>query len=491
MTGPMDKMFAKSKDYVPIEINERYLTMAHIKVTGLKQEIVNVATAEIFNLPHEEVSKKIREFISGEGVKKPEIINVIPSNLAIFKNIEIPSVDKKEIKDIIELQAGRHTPYSRGEIILDYMEIGVVHNRYTKILLVIVKKEAVVSRYDIIKMAGFKAESAILSSESISKLYFNLFPEKSLKAPVAIVHIDSVSSDFSVIFGDKIIYLRSIPIGVFYINSNPVESKQTFLDEIKKSMDSYMSENIEAAPSKIYFAGITDMITDVVGEEVKANMHVDVEIMSCGRVFTMPKSVEDKVAQTKSVSLLPMLAATFISGQPSLNLIPEEVKIGKELQKKARRMMEAGIFLMAVLVMFCAILLTDLFFKKAYLSKLVSSYSEENKSSIELQNISDRTAIVKRFLSQKGASLSVLTELFKIMPKEIYLNSIDLKSGDTITTTGTADTMSRVFALVTDLENTKTFKNVKVDFTKTRRVKEQEVADFGLTFNIEGVQLHE
>ncbi|MFH1768839.1 MAG: PilN domain-containing protein, partial [Candidatus Omnitrophota bacterium] len=60
-----------------------------------------------------------------------------------------------------------------------------------------------------------------------------------------------------------------------------------------------------------------------------------------------------------------------------------------------------------------------------------------------------------------------------------------LGQDDTIILTGTADTMSRVFSLVTALENNKIFKNVKVDFTKSRVVKKEEVADFGLTLVLE------
>lgn len=477
----INKLFSKTKDFVPIEIDEMFLNMAHVRPRGPRSELVNIATINISGMSRDGISDKIKDFIKNGRIRKPEVINVIPSNLAISKNIEVPSVDEKEIREIIELQAGRHTPYSRDEVVLGYSNIGSF-NRYTKILLVIAKKETVTTRYDIIKRAGFKAERALLSVEPISKLCYRVCPDSMLKTPMVVVHIDSIHSDFSVVYGGKTIYLRSIPIGTLYIGSRPGESKQIFIDEIKKSLDSYQSENIEAAPSKIYFTGVTDMVTDIVTDEVSKLMNVSIDFMPYAKMFDIPRPLEDSISKNRNVSLLPMLASVMVSDQTDISLIPEEVKIGRELKKKAKKATQTAVLFMAVLIIFFATLLTNLFFKKAYLQRMITSYAGQTKEGQQLESVSEKTSTIKRLLGQKGQSLTVLTELFKAIPKEVYLNSVELRSDDTMTITGTADNMSRIFSMVTELGDNKSFDNVKVDFTKARRVKDQEMADFGLTF---------
>ena len=80
-----------------------------------------------------------------------------------------------------------------------------------------------------------------------------------------------------------------------------------------------------------------------------------------------------------------------------------------------------------------------------------------------------------------------MTELYMALPPEVYLANIAFNEDRTLNISGTADTMSRVFSLVTDMENNKFFSNVKVDSTRSRRVEGNEVADFGLTLTIEEV----
>src|SRR3972149_3451470 len=50
-----------------------------------------------------------------------EVVCVVPSKLLITKNVDMPSRDRKEIDKIVDLQAGRFTPYSRNEIVIDYL----------------------------------------------------------------------------------------------------------------------------------------------------------------------------------------------------------------------------------------------------------------------------------------------------------------------------------------------------------------------------------
>jgi hypothetical protein len=480
----LKNMFSKSRDFLTVEIGEKYLKMVHINVFEGRSNVLDTTTMDIGSLSGEDVSSKIRDFARTKRINNAEAINVIPSNFAISKNIEIPSIDKKEIKDIIDLQAGRHTPYSREEIIMDYANIGVFHGRYTKILLVIVKRDIVTKRYDIIKRAGFKANKALLSSEAVSRLCFDRCLDKPKDKPIAVVHIDKVHVDFTVVHQGKMVYIRPISIGMIFTSDKLDEAKMNFLAELKKSIEAYQVENIEAQPSKIYFTGMIGLVSDMRADIEKVT-GINVEILPDLKILGISTDLPDFNFQNQEASLLPAIASSVMSDDLALSLIPEDVKMNKVLKKKAREITKAGILAMTALILLCAALLTNMFFKDLYLRKILSSYTKENQESQNLKDISDRTMIVKGFLNQKGKSLFVLSELFKAMPDEVYLNGISLKADDALNFTGTADSMSRVFSLVTSLENNKVFKNVKVDFTKSRRFKDKEVADFGLTLYIE------
>jgi len=225
-------MFNKQKDIVTIEIGDRYFKSVYFKVSKNKPTIVGSKMRFAENLTDDDIVKGIHDFIAENRIKKAEVINVIPSKYAIYRNIEIPSVDQNEIRQIIDLQAGAHTPYPKNEIIIDYAETGVMHNRYTKILLVILKRDIVTKRYDLIKRAGHKADNAVLAPELISKFFFELCPDKTDK-PIGVVHSDVTSMDFMVVQNDKSIYIRSIPMGTSDLRANPEDGKRMFMEEMK------------------------------------------------------------------------------------------------------------------------------------------------------------------------------------------------------------------------------------------------------------------
>ena len=108
-----------------------------MNVSPGRKEIVNLATHRIQDLSEEDVAKIIKETFKELQVTRPRVVGVIPSYLTITKNIEVPSRDSQEIREIINLQASRHTPYSREEIIIDYINIGAYKQNYTKVLLAV------------------------------------------------------------------------------------------------------------------------------------------------------------------------------------------------------------------------------------------------------------------------------------------------------------------------------------------------------------------
>ncbi|MFH1767805.1 MAG: pilus assembly protein PilM, partial [Candidatus Omnitrophota bacterium] len=415
----------KTRNIVSIEIGDKTLKLAYLKVTSDKKEVINIAAYDIIDVKDDVIVSKIKEFIKSQHINKAEVINVIPSNFAISKNIEIPSSDEREIRDIIELQAGRHTPYSREEIIMDYAEIGISHNRYTKVLLTIIKRDIVVRRYELIKKAGFKAERAVLASEAILLLCSSFLESQAKDKPIAIVHIDGTHMDFIVGHNDRCVYTRSMPMDIVRLFSGEADEKQKCLEELKKSVESYKAENIEELPSLIYFSGTVDAFTKM-KEDINDFFRMNIEVLFYYNMLSVSDAIKGKIKDNPCISFLSVVSCAYILEAIRLNLIPEDVRMRKEIKRQAKRIVRMGILAMAVIVFFCVTLLMDMFFKKIYLRTLLLSYTKESQEASKLKDILEKTRIVKRFLDQKERSLFVLTELFKAMPQEIYLNSISL-----------------------------------------------------------------
>ena len=109
-------MFKKDKNYISVALSDESLKLAQVKMSGSGLEVMNVAKRDIKGISEEELPKIIKSVLHDWNIKSADLICAIPSSMTTTKNIEIPSMDPEEIKSIINLQAGRHTPFSREEI---------------------------------------------------------------------------------------------------------------------------------------------------------------------------------------------------------------------------------------------------------------------------------------------------------------------------------------------------------------------------------------
>ncbi|MBF0216778.1 MAG: pilus assembly protein PilM [Candidatus Omnitrophica bacterium] len=476
----------KKNEFLTVEIGTNDLKVARIERRGDEIDVLDLKVVDISRFLEDRIIQELTGIISGfEGLRSPTVVNVIPTNFVIFKNIEIPSTDEKEIKDIIDLQAGRHTPYAREEIILDYVNLGIAHSSYTKVLLVIVKRDVVTKRYDIIKAAGYKSNFAALSAEIISKFYNKSSLKKQSGGPLALVNMDRANMDFIVEHGGENLYIRSVAIMDPEKTSGDTDIKKRIFEGLKGSVESYQSENIEILPDSIYFTGATRRMQGM-ESEVRSKMSMsNCSIIPQNKLIESGKVANAAVFKTdENVSVLSVLAIPSVIDDLQLNLIPEDVKMRNEIKNKAKLMIMIGTFAMASLLLFCSVFLTNMMFKKLYFQRLKARYAGEIKEANILKQVISKTDDVDLFLRGKGRSLKVLTELFNAIPKEVFMNNVSFGEDSTLVFSGTADSMSRVFTLVTDLENHPRFSNVKVDSTRTRRVEDKELADFNLTLSV-------
>ena len=210
------------QEIVGIDFSSNILKLGHIRIAPHKTEIVNLSYKNIKGVSEDDISKIIRASLDEQKIKIAHIINIIPSHSVITKNVEIPSRDPSEIKEIVNLQAGRHTPYSREEIIVDYIDIGTYRDNYTKVLLVIVARNVIKRQFDILDKAGLKLERALFAPEGVGRFVSNILKLETKSSPTNIVHINEDSTDFTIVFKEKVLYVRSIPIGIlcFILKNN-------------------------------------------------------------------------------------------------------------------------------------------------------------------------------------------------------------------------------------------------------------------------------
>jgi Tfp pilus assembly PilM family ATPase len=490
----------KTRILSEFNIGKKYLVCVDLSTDNLKIAVAtiamlgNIKVSNLINrnlqgLSDENISEIIKESLNKINVKNPIIISVIPSHLSITKNIEIPSIIPEEIEGIINLQASRHTPYSREDIIISYIKIGIYKSSHTKALFVVVSRDKIRKQFDILEAAGLKIEKVLFGPEMISRICSKILKLETLSHPRGIIHIDKASTDFIIALRNTSIFVRNIPIGNQHLADKPEEYRTKFVEEIKNSFDVYRAEGVEENPQEFIFIGAGNNIKDL-----KATLDETLDIPSQIVTYSDSLAISDSALEAsradKDLSFLNNLASLFTYQDASVNLIPEEIKSKRSFEKKTKDIVKIGALGISIFFLIIGILFSKIYFKNAILKKLTLKYKPIVQEAKILEENFKRIITAKKYLSNEGYSLEILMEIYNFVSDDIRLDeirfdqtgfeagSLTIKGVAQKDTDGDKDIPATSVALsfTDNIKKSKYFQNVEID--RRKREGKKELVDF-------------
>lgn len=475
----------KTRDRIGVCLSEEAVKIAHLRITPSEKRAVSVAKGDIRGVPPDEVPMVIQALLSELNLKKPAAVCALPSQIVTTKNIEIPSTDPAEIKSIIDLQAGRHTPYSREEILIGYLTIGTFQRNYTKVLMVIVNRDVIQSQLGILSGAGIRVEKVVFAAEGSALFYAQQMNIKEQDAPVGIIDIAQETTDFIIECNRAVITSRSIPVGMTHLIKGGKDSQEKLIVELLKSIEVYQSEDISRLPES-YFITHDDAklqeLRPVLQERMKANIKI---VPYLDHIKAGQPVMLKLVSEYNDDSFLNVIAAALTADDVRIDLTPDEIKTQRAVEKKGRQLIKASILGLMTLSLVCTMFFSKIYFKSVFLEKLKKDHARKRAAVTALDKVVQKTQIVKDYLNDRMVALDVLNSLYHLVPDEIYLQSIDVDQNGSIAVQGISESMSRVFHLVSALEDSPLFKGVKTKSTSAKKERGKDVAAFELGFRLE------
>ncbi len=475
-------MFKKEKKYIGISFSDHCLKIANLKITSTEKSVIGVVKKDVHGIAPEELSKITRTLLSELGVVKPSAICALSASLVTTKNIEVPSVDPAEIKSIIDLQAGRHTPYSREEILIGYITIGVFQRNYTKVLLVIVNREQILKQLGFMTQAGIRIEKVVFAPEAVAVFYSQALKINEENKPVGIIDISHDATDFIISCNKTIVTSRSIPVGMDQLIKEGAIAEEKLLAELMQSAEVYQGEDLGPLPAQYVLTcddGKLQQLQPRLQEKLKANINI---MPYLDHVSASQPVMLRLVSEYNDDSFLGVIAAGTMLDDLKFDLTPNEIRSQRAIEQKARQIIFLGIYGLIILVLVCAIFFSKIYFRSLYFEKLKADYSQKQKDVAILDHISQNTQIIKDFTVDRLVSLDIIKTLYELIPDEMYLQSINLEDNGAISIQGTSESMARVFDFNTALVGSPLFKNVKIKSTASKQERGKEMATFEITF---------
>ncbi len=470
----------KSKNLIAFNFLGNTLKLIEARPSGSRLELVSVATCNIENLSHDDAVKAVRECLKDFRLKDCTALISVDSQSVITKNIEIPSVDESEIREIIDLQAGRYTPYAREEILIDYINIDTYHNSYTKVLIVILVQETIKKHLAIVEELGFKVSKVLFAPEAFSSACSRALGLASKNTASAALNVDAKSSDFIVLYKGKTVFVRNIPLGYENFDKDRQGFAPVLLEEVKKSLEAYKAEEITGLPLDMVLVGSPDFF-ETVKPLLAQSLNLPIRQVAFDGFVVPAPAAQSAMNKTPGISFTNAIASLIAAQDSHIDLRPSELKMRVAFEEKSHEMIKSGALIMALTVLICSLLMLKIYYKGQYLKRVEKELAVVEPQVESLNKASTRVRVVKNYLDYKQHSLEVLSELYSLIPEDIYLKNLSIDEAGNVSIRGTAEVMSEVFAFVTALENSKTFANANAKNTTNRKEEGKDVAEFEIT----------
>ena len=329
---PFDKIkFGKSqfqKTTVVVEIGNDWLKIAEYTPSS-KEGVITKLALQKLAFVKENISVAISKVFKDLSLNKEGVVLCIPRHLITMRVLDLPSTDMKEINDMINLQIGKQTPYSKEEIVSAHKTIYGNKEGYTKVILAIAHRGIVNARIDTLKSAEITVGKVLVSSEGVYN-WFNLSYIKDNKLndseTIALLDIDSNYSDFLAIRNGKLVFTKNIFLGANHFADKPELWRDKLIEELKRCVKRYYTEEKNTSITKLCLSGAVNV--EGIDTILANSLDMVCEKTDTFRVVNIKGDIRIAEGQNmKFVSLTPLIGTVIKNTAMDLDLMPLEQKI--------------------------------------------------------------------------------------------------------------------------------------------------------------------
>ena len=230
----------------------RFFSLQSWGETELKQGIMEDGeikdTAKLAEIIREGVKK-----VKGEQLGTKNVIASLPEKKAFLQVIQMPKMEKEELKKALPFEAENYIPLPVEKVYLDFLEIKPRKNHlnYSDVLIVAVPKKTIDPYLISFKKAGLNLQALEVESQSIARA---VIKNEVSSFPVLIIDFGKTSASFIVFSGSSLRFTSSIPICSQKITESISRLLRVDLQEAEKLKIKYGLQGGKGEAKKVFEA---------------------------------------------------------------------------------------------------------------------------------------------------------------------------------------------------------------------------------------------
>jgi Tfp pilus assembly PilM family ATPase len=409
-----------------------------------------------------DISESISSALKRGKFSQMPVLVCLPRQAVNVRLFELPSVDAAEIADMVDLQIGRQTPYSREEILADYKVIG--HTRkatYTRIMLAIVQRSIVRERFYEIESAGLDIEQMGISCEGVLSWFLQRTSGGKGGGARILIDVDSFYTYLLVVHNGKILFTKSVLVGADQLLDEDDKSRERLVREINSAMQACRAELRDLAFESLTVSGAGVHI-DGLSEKLGSELSLVCENVDCLADVKLGKGASDLGDRRyETVSLTGLVGLALNPQALGFDLIPDVVKARKLLISSAKSASVFAALIMALMVSGSLYAMLAYGFKADKLKRLNAELEETGPGVVTVQRMTEVIREANRRQNSRFSMMNIFPALHMAVPKGIYIETMTVDTAAAkMSLGGTASTFQDIQKLIKQLNESPLFESV-------------------------------
>ncbi|MFC1658449.1 pilus assembly protein PilM [Candidatus Omnitrophota bacterium] len=404
----------------------------------------------ISGLKEAEIPLRLKDFLAKQKINQDNSVLLISRSQVSVKYMNFPSVDKTEIRNMIEFELDNLFPYKPEELVFDQAIIETTQDGYSRVMLVAVQKELIQKEISLLRQAGLLPESVQISTVSL----FNQFlKKKKVEANYLLVNLEDNFLDIIVVHKQGLSFNRGVSLA-------QAEAATQLIKELKETIDRQQAKG----------SGISRIILSGRGIDIN------------GLAQSIQRELSIAV-ETDAVTCVTRGAAAFAAKQNCLkiNLLPSEFKTQRDRLKRRRYLLYFVTLLLLNTSLIANIIFLNARHKQQYLTFLKSEIEKIESQASLLQKKLRRTQILQGYRNSGKLSVGLLAEVYRVAPEGMRLTNLEIRGQPptgTLVLAGQAGDSQAVLNFASKLKDSYLINQAEVNYITKKKSGLEEVVDF-------------
>lgn len=475
--------WADKRRFTGLEIEAGFVKLAQAIESAGSRKIVKLIVKKLASESEKDIVEALRNIVGELKGHLGHLTVCIPRHKVTVRFLRFPTVNEKEIEGMVRLQSTKELPFSKEEIISDYLITEGTKDGYAKVALVIVHQDVINGYLDILRKAGLEPERITFSTEAILDWYEVVLRQEKSKGCAILIDLDIDNADIVICYNSHLGFTRGLSLGTSQLREDS-DLKNRLVEEIRRTIEGYTRLEKVKKVEKILL-GQAGEARESLKTYLEQEFNLPCEMLVPLKNLTYQKEVS-AVQCNLELSLLKVLGMVLAVKRRKLNLLPVNLQEKQKLKLGTKRVCTALVLLIGIISLGLGGFAKKIHDKQLRLFYLDREIKKTAPLALGIENMLKKIDLIETRRKIEGSSVDILHGLHNLVPEEISLSSFSYdEENKVVTLQGISTVMSEIFKFINTLEKSAYFKNVQLKYVSEKEAKAGGFTNFKIECSLE------